>query len=490
MQSSLLRVWLLRSPPVLGHEVQEVGNTVLFLEVLELCARIDRVLSCPRGSLLLAGVAGMGRRMAASVVAHMHGVATFTPKMTLNYATRNLMADLKAIVQASGIENQQMLLLLEDHQLSDPESLEIVNGLLATGEVPGLFRQEELEPLLAPLRDQAAEEGYRGSALSYFCHRARLRQVGDSPEQIVTRFRSVETLKKVAEGSILNSPSGARETSNGRWYNRWPEERHLDNHLQLKDRLLLKSRRHLQRRNGLHLGATNPTWIPHLYKELAATGVALTRSASTPRESDAPGRAAPNELGRAVRCSPPYIRSARIMTTKQRQALPLSDKVDIIRRVERGEKKSDVAAAFKIARSSLSTILKNKSTIKNQARERPNADSKRIRNRPTTRDFAFVLEVEGVTGGTGWLQQFKDRYSIVGKVVAGERSQADVIDLCAGQMTAAAPRTRRTCAAAAKAAVRRRRGFTAPATQGGGALAYHVTSGGSGGRQLQIRIVP
>ncbi|KAG0432939.1 hypothetical protein HPB47_020371, partial [Ixodes persulcatus] len=36
--------------------------------------------------------------------------------------------------------------------------------------------------------------------------------------------RRVETRKKVAEGSILNSPSGARETSNGRWYNRWPEE--------------------------------------------------------------------------------------------------------------------------------------------------------------------------------------------------------------------------------------------------------------------------
>ncbi|KAG0419401.1 hypothetical protein HPB47_004146, partial [Ixodes persulcatus] len=48
--------------------------------------------------------------------------------------------------------------------------------------------------------------------------------VGDSPEHVGTRFRSVETRKKVAEGSILNSPSGARETSNGRWYNRWPEE--------------------------------------------------------------------------------------------------------------------------------------------------------------------------------------------------------------------------------------------------------------------------
>ncbi|KAG0429603.1 hypothetical protein HPB47_023473 [Ixodes persulcatus] len=37
-------------------------------------------------------------------------------------------------------------------------------------------------------------------------------------------WSNVETRKKVAEGSILNSPSGARETSNGRWYNRWPEE--------------------------------------------------------------------------------------------------------------------------------------------------------------------------------------------------------------------------------------------------------------------------
>ncbi|KAG0437221.1 hypothetical protein HPB47_017549 [Ixodes persulcatus] len=47
-------------------------------------------------------------------------------------------------------------------------------------------------------------------------------------------WRRVETRKKVAEGSILNSPSGARETSNGRWYNRWPEEttlKTLDRHL-------------------------------------------------------------------------------------------------------------------------------------------------------------------------------------------------------------------------------------------------------------------
>ncbi|KAG0417160.1 hypothetical protein HPB47_005849 [Ixodes persulcatus] len=50
-------------------------------------------------------------------------------------------------------------------------------------------------------------------------HTPRMTPVGYS-----RRGATVETRKKVAEGSILNSPSGARETSNGRWYNRWPEE--------------------------------------------------------------------------------------------------------------------------------------------------------------------------------------------------------------------------------------------------------------------------
>ncbi|KAG0445571.1 hypothetical protein HPB47_013826 [Ixodes persulcatus] len=67
----------------------------------------------------------------------------------------------------------------------------------------------------------------------------------------------------------------------------------------------------------------------------------------------------------------------------------------------------------------------------------------------------------------------------------------------------AQPNTRRTSAAAATAAWRnalKRRSHNAQraaaaslygsATQGGGERAYHVTSGGSSGRQLQIRIAP
>lgn len=123
--------------------------------------------------------------------------------------------------------------------------------------------------------------------------------------------------------------------------------------------------------------------------------------------------------------------------------------MDLIHRVESGGKKSNVAAAFGIPRSILSTILKNKSAIAEKFYERPNTENKRIqkpaydkvegtlyqwfldvhaRNLPVfsrtlqqkAGDFAVVLGVEDFTSGTGWLQRFKDRYGIVEKAVAGE----------------------------------------------------------------------
>lgn len=68
----------------------------------------------------------------------------------------------------AGVEDQQVILLLEDHQFVEKQFLELINSLLSSGEVPGLYTPEELEPLLAPLRDKASEEGFRGTLVNYF----------------------------------------------------------------------------------------------------------------------------------------------------------------------------------------------------------------------------------------------------------------------------------------------------------------------------------
>lgn len=73
-------------------------------------------------------------------------------------------------MQLSGIDGEQIVLLLEDHQV-DPSFLELINSLLSAGEVPGLYTPEELEPLLGPLRDLASQDGFRGTLVSYFASR-------------------------------------------------------------------------------------------------------------------------------------------------------------------------------------------------------------------------------------------------------------------------------------------------------------------------------
>ncbi|ROT86069.1 putative tigger transposable element-derived protein 1-like isoform X9 [Penaeus vannamei] len=50
-------------------------------------------------------------------------------------------------------------------------------------------------------------------------------------------------------------------------------------------------------------------------------------------------------------------------SAKKRQAITMETKVDIIKRVERGEKMADVARSYQMNRSTIGTILKNKDKI-------------------------------------------------------------------------------------------------------------------------------
>lgn len=156
-----------------GREYKEL-DIIIFHEVLDHMARIDRVLSAPGGSLLLSGRSGVGRRTALSLVAHMHQIEVFTPHISRSYSLKQFKLDLKVIMQQAGVEGKETILLIEDYQVVDSSFLELINSLLSSGEVSGLFSPEELEPVLAPLRDQMSQDGFRGSLLAYFSSRVKV----------------------------------------------------------------------------------------------------------------------------------------------------------------------------------------------------------------------------------------------------------------------------------------------------------------------------
>ena len=72
-------------------------DILIFREVLENIARVDRVLTKPGGSLLLAGRSGVGRRTAVTLVTHMHNITLVTPKVSRGYGLKHFKNDLKTV---------------------------------------------------------------------------------------------------------------------------------------------------------------------------------------------------------------------------------------------------------------------------------------------------------------------------------------------------------------------------------------------------------
>lgn len=81
-------------------------DLLLFREVYDFVSRVDRVLSRPGGSMLLAGRSGVGRHTVTSLVSHMHGYTLFTPKMPRGYSLKHFSNDLKTVMGDSFLPPQ------------------------------------------------------------------------------------------------------------------------------------------------------------------------------------------------------------------------------------------------------------------------------------------------------------------------------------------------------------------------------------------------
>lgn len=122
----------------------------------------------------------------------------------------------------------------------------------------------------------------------------------------------------------------------------------------------------------------------------------------------------------------------------KRKAISLSEKLSIIEKVKRGEKKKDVAEKFSVSFSTLSTILKNEVKILKFAEASSNRSQKKLRktkygdvdkamlkwvqinrkrNLPLSgsiikqkaKYFSESLGQHNFKGSTGWLDKFKTR---------------------------------------------------------------------------------
>ena len=100
----------------------------------------------------------------------------FQIQLRKGYSVTDLRTDLAQLYIKAGLKNLGMVFLLTDAQVPDENFLVLINDLLASGEIPGLFPDDELENIYGGLRNEVKASGIqdtRENIWRFFIDRVR-----------------------------------------------------------------------------------------------------------------------------------------------------------------------------------------------------------------------------------------------------------------------------------------------------------------------------
>ncbi|XP_069776188.1 dynein axonemal heavy chain 2 isoform X2 [Narcine bancroftii] len=133
-------------------------SLVLFKDAIEHVTRIVRVISQPQGNMLLVGIGGSGRQSLSQLAAFISLYNTYKIEVTKVYRKLEFRDDLKKIYREAGVQNNPTVFLFTDTQLVEENFLEDINNILSSGEVPNLFKVDELEEIKNALLEETKNE--------------------------------------------------------------------------------------------------------------------------------------------------------------------------------------------------------------------------------------------------------------------------------------------------------------------------------------------
>ncbi|EDQ84975.1 uncharacterized protein MONBRDRAFT_12266 [Monosiga brevicollis MX1] len=131
---------------------------VLFDEVLDHVLRIDRVFRQNQGHMLLIGTSGCGRTTLSRFVAWMNDLSVVQIKAHNAYTASDFDNDLRDVLRRSGVDGEKIVFILDEGSLMDTAFLERMNTLLANGEVPGLFEDEDYAALMSKCKEASRRQ--------------------------------------------------------------------------------------------------------------------------------------------------------------------------------------------------------------------------------------------------------------------------------------------------------------------------------------------
>ncbi|XP_039332256.2 dynein axonemal heavy chain 17 [Saimiri boliviensis] len=199
------------------NEVNAVMNLVLFEDAVAHVCRINRILESPRGNALLVGVGGSGKQSLSRLAAYISGLDVFQITLKKGYGISDLKVDLAAQYIKAAVKNAPSVFLMTDSQVAEEQFLVLINDLLASGEIPGLFTEDEVENVISSMRPQVKSLGLtdtREACWKFFIEKVR-RQL-----KVILCFSPVGSVLRVRARKF---PAVVNCTAID-WFHEWPED--------------------------------------------------------------------------------------------------------------------------------------------------------------------------------------------------------------------------------------------------------------------------
>ncbi|XP_077169770.1 dynein axonemal heavy chain 2 isoform X1 [Paroedura picta] len=194
---------------------------VLFRDAIEHITRIVRVISQPRGNMLLVGIGGSGRQSLARLASSICEYYIFQIEVSRQYRKQEFREDIKKLYRQTGVDQKPTTFLFVDTQIADECFLEDINNILSSGEVPNLYKADEFEEIQSHIIEAARAEGIQESLDSLFAYLI---------ERVRNNLHVVLCLSPVGDpfrNWIRQYPALVNCTTID-WFSEWPKEALLE----------------------------------------------------------------------------------------------------------------------------------------------------------------------------------------------------------------------------------------------------------------------
>lgn len=128
-------------------------------DVLTHLTRLERVLCQPLGHAVVMGAPGTGKKTLARFAAWMLSMDIFQVYSHSSYSEVEFANDLRSILIKVGVHNIHVMMIFDESNAMDSAFLEMMNSILACGDVPGLFSGEDRVQLLNALKGRKNSNG-------------------------------------------------------------------------------------------------------------------------------------------------------------------------------------------------------------------------------------------------------------------------------------------------------------------------------------------